>query len=228
NIRLASQEIAKKNAASTGRPFIRGIVISSCGSTGRVSESVARLSRLVEMDIFDFVFCFAGVSTVDSIVVPALSRFVENVFVYDMGLWAALERSFGEDKHALNTTPVMLSFAEFSKRPDDTRDRVVNTRVLAYSNFKDARPWGFDIYRCSNPTCGAHAHDMIFHADGRQYYGIRWLEAKMKTTCMKCQQTRRKIAAPSWIHSCRAENIGRCWYQWPLTLAQRMDLGITH
>jgi hypothetical protein len=180
-----------------------------------------------DRDIFDFVFAFAGVSTVDSIVVPALSRFVENVFVYDMGLWAALERSFGEDKHALNTTPVMLSFAEYRKRPDNTRDRVVHTRVLAYSNFKDARPWGFDIYRCSNPTCGARAHDMIFHADGKQYYGNKWIQTKMKTTCMKCNQTRRKIATPPWINSCSIENMGRCWYTWPLTLAQRMDLGIT-
>ncbi|KAG1790116.1 uncharacterized protein HD556DRAFT_1242910, partial [Suillus plorans] len=205
----------------------RGIVISSCGSTGRNSESIGRLKRLVEMDIFDFVFSFAGVSTVDPLVVPALSRFVENVFVYDMGLWAALERSFGEDKHALNTTPVMLSFAEYRKGPDNTRDRVVHTRVLAYSNFKDARPWGFDIYRCSNPTCGARAHDMIFHADGKQYYGNKWMQTKMKTTCMKCNQTRRKIATPPWINSCSIENMGRCWYTWPLTLAQRIDLGIT-
>ncbi|KAG1760558.1 hypothetical protein EV702DRAFT_985501, partial [Suillus placidus] len=161
----------------------------------------SRLKRLVEMsvtvrmaymsyarDIFDFIFCFAGVSTVDSLVVPALSRFVENVFVYNMGIWAALERSFGEDKHALNSTPVMLSFAEFQNLPDNTRQRVVDTR---------------------------------------QFFGTKWLQTKMKTTCMECKQTRRKIATPSWIHACGTENIGRCWYQWPLTLTQRMDIGIT-
>ncbi|KAG2335961.1 hypothetical protein BDR05DRAFT_897417 [Suillus weaverae] len=215
------------NAASSAGPFIRGIVISSCGSTGRVAESIARLKRLVEMDIFDFIFCFAGVSTVDSLVVPALNRFVENVFVYNLGIWAALERSFGEDKHALNSSPVMLSFAEFQNLPNNTRKRVVDTRVMAYSNFKDGRPWGLDIYRCSNKDCRAHAHNMIFHPDGKQFFGGKWLQTKMKTTCMECKETRRKIATPSWIHPCDIENIGRCWYQWPLTLAQRTDIGIT-
>ncbi|KAG1837839.1 hypothetical protein DFJ58DRAFT_668657, partial [Suillus subalutaceus] len=206
----------------------RGIVISSCGSTGRVAKSVSRLKRLVEMNIFDFVFSFAGVSTVDALVVPALSRFVENVFVYNMGIWAALERSFGEDRHALNSSPVMLSFAEFQPFKNDTRKRVVDTRVLAYSNFKDARPWGLDIYRCSNKRCGAHAHDMIFHADGKQFYGKKWLKTQMKTTCMKCGVVNKKLDTPSWVYLCDAENLGRVWYRWPLNLTQQMDIGITH
>ncbi|KAG2337135.1 hypothetical protein BDR05DRAFT_895685, partial [Suillus weaverae] len=208
----------------------RGIVISSCGSTGRVSNSVARLKRLVEMNIFDFVFCFAGVSTVGSLVVPALSRFIENVFVYDMGIWAALEASFAEDKRALNTTPVMLSYAEYRKvdgKPN-TRERVVDTRVLAYSNFKDARPWGLDIYQCSNPSCGTRAHNIVFHADGKQYYGRKWLSTLMKTRCLKCGEKRRGIRPPTWVNQCDGENLGRVWYQWPLSISQRMDIGITH
>jgi hypothetical protein len=175
-------------------------------------------------DIFDFVFSFAGVFTVDSLVVPALSRFVENVFVYDMNAWTALERSFGEDKHALNSSPVMLSFAQYRTLPDNTRQRIVDTRLLAYSNFKDARPWGLDIYQC---CCGARAHDMVFHADGKQFFGRKWLKTKMKTTCMRCGQMRKQIETPSWVHLCDAENLGRVWYQWPLSLPQLMDIGIT-
>lgn len=177
-------------------------------------------------DIFDFVFCFAGVSTVDALVVPSLSRFVENVFVYDMNPWEALEQSFGEDRRSLNSSPVMLSFATYKTLPDNKRERVVETRVLAYSNIKDARPWGFDIYQCGNVKCGARAHDMLFHPDGKQFYGASWLETKLKSTCMKCKETRRKIPSPSWVHACGAENIGRCWYRWPLTHAQRMEIGI--
>lgn len=166
----------------------------------------------------------------DSLVVPTLSRFVENVYVYDMGIWEALIGSFGEDKRALNSSPVMLSYAEYraSTSSPDTRERVVDTRVLAYSNFKDARPWGLDIYRCSNPACCAPAHNMLFHADGKQFLGKRWLETLMKTRCLSCGVTRKGIAVPSWIKQCDGDNLARVWYQWPLSNSQRLDIGITH
>ncbi|KAG1720421.1 uncharacterized protein EDB91DRAFT_1064873 [Suillus paluster] len=227
HLQSASQEIRRLNNNCIAGPFIRGIVLCSCGSTGRVTSSVNRLKKLVEMDIFDFVLSFAGVYTVDSLVVPALGRFVENVYIYDMDPWTALVQSFGEDKHALNSTPVMLSFAQFRTLPNNTQQRVVDTRVLAYSNFPDARPWGLDMYRCSNKCCGALAHDMTFYPDGKQWYGKRWLDTEMKTTCMKCKQTQRKLSAPSWVYACPGENLGRVWYRWPLSLAQRMDIGIT-
>jgi hypothetical protein len=181
-------------------------------------------------NVFDFVFTFAGVYTVDSLVVPALSRFVENVYVYDIGIWDALQRSFGEDRRALNSTPVMLSFAEYRTSPDspDTRHRVVSTRVLAYANFKDARPWGLDMYQCFNPACRASAHNMIFHADGKQFYGRKWLETRMKTRCLLCGHMRKGIAAPSWVHQCDGDNYSRVWYDWPLSMSQRMEIGITH
>jgi hypothetical protein len=181
-------------------------------------------------NIFDFVFSFAGVSTLDSLVVPALSRFVENVFVYDMGIWAALQASFGEDKRALNTTSIMLSYAEYRKVNDKpyTRERIVDTRVLAYSNFKDARPWGLDIYQCSNPDCRTRAHNLVFHADGRQFYGRKWLQTSMKTKCLLCGDLRRNIRAPSWINECDGDNLFRVWYHWPLSNSQQVDIGITH
>jgi hypothetical protein len=179
-------------------------------------------------NIFDFVFSFAGVSTIDLIVVPALDRFVENVFVYNMNVWDALERSFGEDKRALNSSPILLCFAEYTTLADNTRQRVVHSRVLAYSNFRDGRPWGLDIYRCAKSTCGANAHDMTFHPDGKQGYGKKWLKMKMKTKCMKCGDMRRKVSTPSWVHMCGGDNVFRVWYEWPLTLAQRMEIGITH
>ncbi|KAG1860970.1 hypothetical protein F4604DRAFT_1684242, partial [Suillus subluteus] len=217
NLRVAAQHIGKINTTTHAGPFIRGIVISSCGSSGRMTESVDRLKRL-------------GYPTVDFLVVPALSRFVENVFVYDMGIWAALEASFGQDKRALNSTPVMLSYAEYREVDDkhNTRERVVNTRLLAYSNFKDARPWGLDIYQCSNHSCRTRAHNMVFHADGKQFYGRKWLQTSMKTMCLKCGEKRKGIPAPTWIHQCDGENLGRVWYNWPLSISQRMEIGITH
>ncbi|KIK31875.1 hypothetical protein CY34DRAFT_19482 [Suillus luteus UH-Slu-Lm8-n1] len=229
NLRTASQHIANINAKLGAGPFVRGIIVSSCGSAGRVPESIARLKRLVEMNIFDFVFTFAGVYTVDSLVVPALSRFVENVYVYDMEIWDALQRSFGEDRRALNSSPVMLSFAEYHTSPNrpDARDRVVSTRVLAYANFKDARPWGLDMYQCFNPHCRASAHNMIFHADGRQFYGKKWLETRMRTKCLACGDMRRGIEAPSWVNQCGGDNNARVWFFWPLTMSQRMEIGIT-
>jgi hypothetical protein len=176
------------------------------------------------------VFSFAGVSTVDSLVVPALNRFVENVFAYDMGTWDALQASFGEDRRALNITPVMLSYAEYRNVKDkpDTRERVVDTRVLAFSNFRDARPWGLDIYQCPNPACGTRAHNIIFHADGKQHYGRRWIQTLMKTRCLSCGDARKGIRAPSWVHQCDGDNLARVWYNWPLTISQRMEIGIMY
>ncbi|KAG0695432.1 hypothetical protein DFH29DRAFT_773280, partial [Suillus ampliporus] len=90
----------------------RGLVICACGSTGRVTKSAMLLNRLVECDIFDFVLTFVGASTIDLVIVPALNQFIENVYIYDMRIWDALEESFGEDRHALNQSPVLLSFAD--------------------------------------------------------------------------------------------------------------------
>ncbi|KAG2128359.1 uncharacterized protein EDB93DRAFT_1096033 [Suillus bovinus] len=206
-------------------PCIRGLVVCACGSTGRVTESINSLKRLVELDIFDFVLSFAGVSTIDTLVVPAINRFIENVFVYDMKFWTALEQSFGEDRHALNSSPVMLSFAETHIDTENKRQRVVDTRVLAYSNFKDGRPWGLDVYRCS---CGATAHNMIFHPDGKQLHGKQWILTKMKYECLQCGTIRRHIPCPTWIKKADTGNFGRVSYQWPLSLSQRQDIGITH
>ncbi|KAG0691816.1 hypothetical protein DFH29DRAFT_883665, partial [Suillus ampliporus] len=82
HLQSASQEIRRLNNNCIAGPFIRGIVLCSCGSTGRVTSSVNRLKKLVEMDIFDFVLSFAGVYTVDSLVVPALGRFVVYIWTH--------------------------------------------------------------------------------------------------------------------------------------------------
>ncbi|KAG1794970.1 uncharacterized protein BJ212DRAFT_1291627, partial [Suillus subaureus] len=55
-------------------------------------------------EYLDFVFCFAGVTTINALIISALNCFVENVFMYDMGIWAALQALFDQDKHALNNT----------------------------------------------------------------------------------------------------------------------------
>lgn len=177
-------------------------------------------------DIFDFVLTFAGVSTIDSIVVPALNRFVENVYVYDMKIWEALEESFAEDKHALNQSPVFLSYAEMETGRDKVRRRVVKTRVLAYSNLNDGRPWGLDIYRCLNVKCQGPAYNMLFHPHGRPYYGKHWLETKMRYTCLSCKTTEKMISCPTWIHAAGTQNFGRVWYEWPLSADQQREIGI--
>ena len=173
--------------------------------------------------MFDFVFTFAGVSTLHTVVAPALNRFIENVYVYDMKVWDALQQSFGEDRHALNSVPVMVSFADITTGINNTRQRVVDTRVLAYNNLQDGRPWGFDIYRC--PGCEGPAYNIIFHCDGKQFYGRKWLQTKMKLTCLSCGFTRRGIACPEWVNLAGGENYGRVWYRWPLSLAQRQEIG---
>jgi hypothetical protein len=48
NLRVASRAIAAINNSSGAGPCIRGLVICSCGSTGRVIDSVKKLTRLVE------------------------------------------------------------------------------------------------------------------------------------------------------------------------------------
>jgi hypothetical protein len=179
-----------------------------------------------QSDIFDFVLAFAGVYTLDTVVVPALTRFVENVFVYDMKIWDALESSFGEDRHALNQSPVMLSYADFREGPNNTRERVIDTRVLAYSNLKDGRPWGLDMFRCFNRECQAPSYNMIFHPHGKQYYGKQWVETKLRYVCLECKTTQKAIPCPTWIHGAKSQNYGRVWYPWPLTVAQQRDIGI--
>lgn len=51
-------------------------------------------------------------------VVPALHRFIENIFIYEMRPWEALECSFGEDRHALEASPVFLCFADMRAKGD--------------------------------------------------------------------------------------------------------------
>jgi hypothetical protein len=220
-------------------------VICACGSTGRLDDSATLLTRFVKecvsfklyltlllshtqaiSDIFDFVLTFSGVSTMDPVVVPALNRFIENVYVYDLQIWNALEESFGEDRHALNQSPVFLSFAEIKTNGDNVRQRIVHNRVLAYSNLKDGRPWGLDIYRCSNAGCNAPAYNMIFHPHGKQYYGSQWLQTKMKYECLQCGVVNKSIPCPPWIHAGRSQNFGRVWYEWPLSAEQKRDIGI--
>ncbi|KAG2107604.1 hypothetical protein DEU56DRAFT_750174, partial [Suillus clintonianus] len=205
----------------------RGLVICTCGATGRVPKSAELLKSFVENDIFDFVLTFAGVYTMDTIVAPALTRFVENVYIYDMKIWDALEKSFGEDLHALKQAPVMLAFADIRIGPNNTRERVVDSRVLAYSNLLDGRPWGLDIFRCLNAKCGAPSYNIIFHPYGKKYYGRYWLNTNIRYTCLQCRMTVNKIPCPKWIHAAFSQNYGRVWYQWPLTAAQLRDIGVT-
>ena len=73
---------------------------------------------------------------------------------------------------------------------DNTRQRVVDIRVLAYKNLQDGRPWGFDIYMC--PGCE---------------YGRKRLQAKMKLSCPSCGFTRRGIACPKWVYLARGEKL---------------------
>ena len=162
----------------------------------------------------------------DSVTVPALNRFIENVYVYDMKIWDALEESFGEDRHALNQSPVMLSYADIEIGKDNVPRREIETRVLAYSNLKDGRPWGLDIYQCWNQNCQAPAYNMIFHPHGKQHFGMRWLETKMRFECLKCHMTQKSIPCPTWIHAARSQNYGRVWYHWPLSISQKNEIGI--
>ncbi|KAG1766498.1 hypothetical protein EV702DRAFT_1050665 [Suillus placidus] len=132
---LGSKDTDTGNLVMSGDPKQLG------GSTTRVAESAKWLKRLIKlcMDIFDFVLPFAGVYTLDTIIVPALSQFVENVYVYNMKIWDVLEQSFGEDHHALTQSPVMLLFADICIGSNNTQEHVVDTWVLTYLNLRDGR-----------------------------------------------------------------------------------------
>ncbi|KAG2036334.1 hypothetical protein BDR03DRAFT_983107 [Suillus americanus] len=105
NLKVATKAITAINNDSGVGPCVRGLVISACGSMGRLTRSAMLLRRIVECDIFDFVLTFAGISTMDLVMVPVLNQFIKNVYIYDMKFWDAQEESFGEDKHALNQSP---------------------------------------------------------------------------------------------------------------------------
>ncbi|KAG2088850.1 uncharacterized protein F5147DRAFT_587452 [Suillus discolor] len=226
NLKSATQAISSINIKSGVGPCVRGLIICSCGSTGRVNQSAQLLKLIVERDIFDFVLAFAGVSTMDVVVVPALNRFIENVYIYDMKIWDALEESFGEDRHAMNHSPVLLSFADIKTDINDKRQWVVDTRMLALSNLRDGRPWGLDIFRCFNASCKAPAYNIIFHPSGKQYYGNQWVQTKIKYTCLQCQTVVKDISCPTWVHAAKSYNYGRVWYQWPLTAEQLQEIGV--
>lgn len=170
---------------------------------------------------------FTGVSTLDSVIVPALSRFVENVYVYNMKFWRALEELFGEDRHALNQSPIFLAFTEHHVGSNNVPRCVVEARVLTYSNFKDGRPWGLDSYRCSNVMCQAPAGNILFHPHGKQWFGQQWLKTKVRIHCLKCNIKEKHILCPGWIHSAKMQNYRCVWYHWPLTTDQKRDIGIT-
>ncbi|KAG2360973.1 hypothetical protein BDR07DRAFT_1288413, partial [Suillus spraguei] len=207
------------------KPFIRGLVLCTCGPTGRITKSVTMLKMMVDLNIFDFVLVFSGVSTIDNLVIHALSRFVENVFVYHMKPWDALLQSFGEDRHAIDASPVVLCFADMIAE-GTSYERVVECRMLALSSFSDARPWGLDMYCC--PQCAGPSQNIQFNACGRKFYGSRWLQTKMKIYCRQCNTSKDDIPAPSWVHSCRTDNLYRVWYNWPLTNLQLSEIGVRH
>ncbi|KAG2029761.1 hypothetical protein BDR03DRAFT_987540 [Suillus americanus] len=162
----------------------------------------------------------------DTIVAPALTRFIENVYIYNMKIWDALEQSFGEDLHALKQAPMMLAFANIHVGPNNSREHVVDSQVLVYSNLLDGRPWGLDIFRCLNAKCGAPSYNIIFHHSGKQYYGNHWLKSKVRYTCLQCHITEKAIPTPTWIFLARSHNFGRVWYRWPLTAEQLRDIGV--
>lgn len=172
-------------------------------------------------DIFDFVLTFADIPTIDTIVVPVLNHFIENIYIYNIEIWDVMEESFGEDRHTSNQSPVFISFATIQSGSHGERKCTVNMRLLTYNNLKDGRPWGLDIFWCWNVQCQAPAYNMIFHVHGKQ-----WVETKIKYTCLQCCMIQKGIPCSSWIHAVRSQKYGRVWYQWPLSVAQQCKIGI--
>ncbi|KAG0695509.1 hypothetical protein DFH29DRAFT_814100, partial [Suillus ampliporus] len=202
-----------------------GFVLCTCGPTGRVTNSIQWLEKMVNYDIFDFVLAFSGTSMIDAIVVPALSRFIENVFVYGLKPWDALEHLFGEDHHALEASPIVLCFADVTST-GSSHEHVVESHMLVYSSFANSRPWGLDMYSCHK--CGGPSQNIKFNACRKKCYGNKWLQTKMKYICRQCKHSKNDIEALGWVHSCRADNMYCVWYNWPLTHQQLMDIGVKH
>lgn len=178
---------------------------------------------LLFRSIFDFVLAFGGCSTVDSIVVPALVRFVENVYVYCMEPRTALLHSFGEDVHALDSTSVALIWAEYEVIEEGRhRRKQVNTKVFALAN-QLRRPWGIDFWQCHN--CHRPMQYLRFNLCGKRYHGDQWIRNKVRYTCSACSHEERGIGCPEWIKG--VQGFKRLVeFPWPLTVAQASSLGI--
>ncbi|KAG2116858.1 hypothetical protein BD769DRAFT_1390945 [Suillus cothurnatus] len=139
NMRPTMEAIAAINKSMGAGPYICGLVICCCGLMGRLATSANVLKHLVKQDVFYFILTFAGMSTIDIIVVSALNHFIKNVYIFNIEIWNVMEKSFGEDRHALNQTPVFISFVMMQNGPQGKCQCIVDTRVFAYNNLKDGQ-----------------------------------------------------------------------------------------
>ncbi|KAG1808898.1 uncharacterized protein BJ212DRAFT_1484752 [Suillus subaureus] len=213
HLAAAAQAIASINSKPGVGSCTHGLIVCTCGATGRVPKSAELLKSLIKNDIFDFVLTFAGIYIMDTIIAPALTWFIENVYIYDMKIWDALEQSFSEDLHALKQAPVMLAFANIYVDLNNTHECVVDSQVLMYSNLLDGGPWGLDIFCCLNAKCGSPSYNIIFRHCSKQYYGRYWLKTNIRYTCLQCHITNKAITTPKWIFLAWSQNFGCIWYQ---------------
>lgn len=167
---------------------------------------------------------FGGYSTIDTVVAPALSRFVENTFVYQMSIWDAFLGSFGEDTHVLQSTPVVLIWAVRERGSDGKMERIVRSRMLALADLQNGRPWGLDLYRCH--SCQGSAQDISFKADGKQAPGRNWLQNAIQYSCFRCKHAARKLHCPAWVKPVVGLQYRVC-YPWPLSTTQLAEIGVT-
>ncbi|KAG2144307.1 hypothetical protein DEU56DRAFT_754357 [Suillus clintonianus] len=114
-----------------------------------------------------------------------------------------------EDRHTLNQLPIMILFADTFVGQNNVRQCIINSRVLAYSNLKNGRPWGLDTYCCWKETCQGPAYNIIFNRCGRQFYGSKWLQLNIKYTCLQGNHMQKNIVCPTWIHAAAVQNFGR-------------------
>ncbi|KAH7906563.1 hypothetical protein BJ138DRAFT_1162336 [Hygrophoropsis aurantiaca] len=158
----------------------------------------------------------AGQTTINTMVVVAMMRFAEYVFVRNMTPWDALLYAFVRDNLALESTSVALIFQPPTQpgTPPTTE-----TRVLARSTH--TRLWGLDFYRCANPQCRKDMSQM--QAQG-QHKAPRWEANTYRLKCFACDHENRNIGIPSWVHPCPGEIQHRVWFNWPPTAEQLADI----
>lgn len=173
--------------------------------------------------MLDFVLAFGGQSTIDFLVVPALLRFVENIYVFRKDPWKALIDSFGENYSAIESTCVVLIWAEYDEVDGTRKHRHISAKVLALANSL-SRPWGIDLWMCAK--CQARIQNLNFNTCGTHHHGRKWLCTKARYECNSCGHAVRGIECPSWVEGVYGRIPHLVSYPWPLSIQQLADVGV--
>jgi hypothetical protein len=157
---------------------------------------------------FDFILGFTGTSVVPRIVMLAILRFLNMVYMHKEPLWGSFASTHTFLDHRILThTPVVLIY-------HDTITGGVVSRQVIYST-PQARPWGL-LPRCGDPGCRSLPGS--FHINGGRHQKKNHPSFQVK--CLECNWKSEWLARPSWINEIDDAKFF-FWNEYPLTEEQR-------